>query len=367
VTLELRLDVRGSILGPAPGPSHNRLHPGVAPVAEIEPGDEVVADVRDGMDGFLRAAASADALLDADLSSNHPLTGPIAVRGAAPGDVLLVELLEIEPAPVGHTAVLPGFGVLGDRFTEPLIVRWDIADGVARSADLPGVAIAGRPFLGTVAVAPSADLLARAARREAQLAAGGGLVLAPDPRGAVPGGAIARDGLRTIPPRENGGNLDVRQLTVGSRLHLPVHVDSALLSLGDPHFAQGDGEVCGTAIEIPATVRVRVGLRKAGDGHRVPVPAYEHVEEPRAAARRWFATTGIPVGADGANGDMDLRLAARNALDALVDWIAAERGLTPAQAYVLASVAADLRISEAVNVPNGLVSAALPLDVFEDR
>jgi formamidase len=114
-------------------------------------------------------------------------------------------------------------------------------------------------------------------------------------------------------------------------------------------------------------VRVRVGLRRAADGgHRVPMPAYEHVEEPRATPRRWFATTGIPVDADGANADMDLRLAARNALDALVDWIAAERGLTAAQAYVLASVAADLRISEAVNVPNGLVSAALPLDVFED-
>ncbi len=364
--VELRLDRAGSILGEAPGPSHNRLHPDVAPVVEIEPGDEVLADVRDGMDGFLRAAASARALLDADLSSNHPLTGPIAVRGAASGDVLLVELLEIDPAPVGHTAVLPGFGLLGDRFTEPLIVRWEIADGVARSADLPGVAIRGRPFLGTVAVAPSAGLLERAARREAGLAQRGGLVLGPDSRGAVPGGAIARDGLRTIPPRENGGNLDIRQLTVGSRLHLPVHVEGALLSLGDPHFAQGDGEVCGTAIEIPATVRVRVGLRRAADGaHRLSMPAYEHVEEPRATPRRWFATTGIPVGADGSNADMDLRLAARNALDALVDWIAAERGLTPAQAYVLASVAADLRISEAVNVPNGLVSAALPLDVFE--
>jgi formamidase len=367
MTLELRLDRDASILGPAPGPSHNRLHPDVPPVAEIEPGDEVVADVRDGMDGFLRAAASADALLDADLSSNHPLTGPVAVRGATPGDVLLVELLDIEPAPVGHTAVLPGFGVLGDRFSEPLIVRWEIADGVARSMDMPGVAIAGRPFLGTVAVAPSAGLLARAARREALLAQRGGLVLAPDARGAVPGGAIAREGLRTIPPRENGGNLDIRQLTTGSRLHLPVQVDGALLSLGDAHFAQGDGECCGTAIEVPATVRVRVELRRAADGARaIAMPAYEYAEEPRAEPRRWFATTGIPVDAGGANAEMDLRLAARNALDALVDWIAAERGLTPAQAYVLASVAADLRISEAVNVPNGLVSAALPLDVFED-
>jgi formamidase len=365
VTLELRLDRDSSILGPVPGPAHNRLHPDVPPVAEIEPGEEVVADVRDGMDGVLRAAGSARALLDADLGANHPLTGPIAVRGAAPGDVLLVELLEIEPAAVGHTAVLPGFGLLGDRFTEPLLVRWEIAGGVARSADLPGVAVRGRPFLGTIAVAPSAELLERAARREAQLAERGGLALLPDPRGALPAGAVARDGLRTIPPRENGGNLDIRHLGVGSRLELPVQVGGALLSLGDPHFAQGDGEVCGTAIELPATVRVRVGLRRAADGgHRVPVPAYEYVEEPRTAPRRWYATTGIPVDAGGANAGMDLHLAARNALDALVDWISAEHGLEPAQAYVLASVAADLRVSEAVNVPNCLVSAALPLDVF---
>jgi formamidase len=314
------------------------------------------------MDGALRALASSDGLRTADLSANHPLTGPIAVRGAAPGDTLVVELLEIEPGAVGTTAVLPGFGLLGDRFTEPLLVRWEIAGGVARSADLPGVAIPGRPFLGTVAVAPSRDLRDRAASREAELARRGGLVLEPQERGAVPGGAIGREGLRTIPPRENGGNLDIRQLTVGSRLFLPVGVEGALLSLGDPHFAQGDGESCGTAIEVPATVRVRVDLGRG----RLPAPSYEHVEEPRAAPRRWFATTGIPVGADGANAEMDLRLAARNALSALVDWIAAERGLTPAQAYVLASVAADLRISQAVNVPNALVSAALPLDVFVD-
>jgi formamidase len=363
MTVELRLDRDASILAGDPGPSHNRLHPGIAPVATVDPGDELVADCRDGMDGELRRAVSAAALRDVDLGANHPLTGPVAVRGAEPGDVLVVELLALDCDAVGTTAIIPGFGLLADRFPEPLLVRWDIADGVARSPGLPGVAITGRPFLGAVAVAPSEELLARAAAREAEL---GAAALPPDARGAVPRGAVGREGLRTIPPRENGGNLDIRQLTVGSRLHLPVHVEGALLSLGDAHFAQGDGESCGTAIEVAATARVRVTLRGAGEpGFRSAMPAYEHLEEARPEPRRWFATTGIPVDADGANADMDVRLAARNALSELVDWIAAERGLSPEGAYVLASVAADLRVSEVVNVPNPLVSAALPLDVFE--
>ncbi len=364
MTVELRLDRDVSILVDDPGPSHNRLHPAVPPVATIDPGDELVADLRDGMDGELLRAASAAALHDVDLGANHPLTGPVAVRGAQPGDVLVVELLALDCGPVGTTAVIPGFGLLADRFREPLIVRWDIADGVARSAQLPGVAVAGRPFLGAVAVAPSEELLARAAIREAAL---GAAALPPDARGAVPGGGIGREGLRTIPPRENGGNLDIRQLSAGSRLHLPVHVDGALLSLGDAHFAQGDGESCGTAIEVAATARVRVTLRGAGEpGFRSAMPAYEYLEPSRPESRRWFATTGIPVRADGGNADMDVRLAARNALSELVDWIAVEHGLTPEAAYVLASVAADLRISEVVNVPNPLVSAALPLDVFDN-
>ena len=129
----LVLDRDASILADDPGPAHNRLHPGIAPVATIDPGDELEADCRDGMDGELRRAASAEALRDVDLGANHPLTGPVAVRGARPGDVLVVELLALDCDAVGTTAVIPGFGLLADRFPEPLLVRWDIADGVARS------------------------------------------------------------------------------------------------------------------------------------------------------------------------------------------------------------------------------------------
>ena len=367
MTLRIAVDRRRSILADGTA-SHNRWHPDLEPVAEIEPGDEVVLELRDGMDGGLGPGVSQQDLRRLDLDANRPLTGPILVRGAGPGDVLEVETLEVEPAGRGFTAVIPGFGLLGDRFTEPFLVRWEIAGGVARSADLPGVAIRGAPFLGSIGVAPSHELLERARRREAAVAERGGLALAPQARGAVPvTEPVASAGLRTIPPREHGGNLDIPQLTVGSRLLLPVHVPGALLSAGDAHFAQGEGESCGTAIEIQAVARLRVGLRRAAEAAWVPrFAAYEFRTPPGPpGGRRYLATTGIPLDDDGRNGALDLTLAARRALDELVGLLCATRGLTPEQACVVASVAADLRISEAVNVPNGLVSAILPLDVFE--
>jgi formamidase len=367
VTLRVRVAQGTSILADGTN-SHNRFHPDLPPVAEMDPGEEVVLELRDGMDGGLGPEVTAAGLRALELDSNHPMTGPILVRGAQPGDVLDVETLAIEPAGYGATAVIPGFGLLGDRFEEPFLVRWEIADGVARSAALPGVAIAGAPFIGSIGVAPSHALLERATAREAAVSAAGGQALPPQAKGAVPAAEpFASHGLRTIPPREHGGNLDIPQLTVGSRLLLPVHVEGALLSVGDAHFAQGEGESCGTAIEIEAVVRLRVSLRRAADSAWVPRFAAYEFRTPAGppGGRACIATTGIPLDDDGANGALDLRLAARRAMEELVDLLCATRGLTPAQACVLVSVAADLRISEAVNVPNALVSAILPLDVFE--
>jgi formamidase len=350
----------------SPDNSHNRIWPDLPPVAAIEPGQELVLELRDGMDGQLNPSSSADSLESIDLDGNHPLTGPIEVRGARSGDLLVVEPRRIEPDSFGATAVIPGFGLLGDQFSSPFLVRWQIEHGVARSPDLPGVAIRGRPFLGCVAVAPSRDLLEQAARREAALAKRGGAVLGPQPRSAVPASEpYASQALRTIPPRENGGNLDVAQVTEGSRVLLPVHVQGALLSVGDVHFAQGDGESCGTAIEVAATVTLAVSLR-LGDRLRFR-PRFPIVEysEPAAAACPCLETIGIPLTDDGENRDNDLTLAARRALVEMLGWLEAERGLRREQAYVLASVAADLRVAEAVNIPNGIVVCRLPLDVFE--
>jgi formamidase len=351
----------------SPANSHNRIWPDLEPVASIEPGERLELELRDGMDGQLSLSSDSSTLETIDLDANHPLTGPVEVRGAAPGDVLVVTPRRIVPDSFGTTAVIPGFGLLGDLFGASFLVLWEIADGVARSNELPGVAIHGRPFLGCVAVAPSRALLEQAAAREIGVLQRGGAALAPEPRSAVPAQEpYASHALRTIPPRENGGNLDVAQLREGSRLLLAVHVPGALLSIGDMHFAQGEGEVCGTAIEVAGTVSVDVSLRAADElGWRPTFPAIEYEQAPSAGKRACFQTLGIPLDDDGANGDMDLRLAARRALLEMIGWLTAERGLSREQAYVLTSVAADLRVAEAVNVPNGVVSCRLPLDVFE--
>jgi formamidase len=352
-----------------PTNSHNRWTHDLEPVASVAPGDEVVVECRDGMNGRLADLPANARIEDLELHLNHPLTGPIEVRGAEPGDLLVVETLAIEPGATGATAVIPSVGLLGDLFDEIRVFKWEIADGYARCADLPGVAVRGAPFVGNIGVAPSEESARAATARETTLHESGAVALLPDDDGAVPARRpAATAGLRTVPPRENGGNLDVKQVAIGSRLLLPVQVPGAFLSLGDVHFAQGDGEVCGTAIEIAATVTLRVGLeRRAVPGWtpRLPMVEFTESRSPDEAPRRFVATMGIPVDSQGTNLSMDTTLAARQALLELVDYVAATRGYTREQAYVLASVAADLRISEAVNVPNCLVTAALPLDVFE--
>jgi formamidase len=321
------------------------------------------------MDGQVHRSSDSASLEGLNLDANHPLTGPIEIRGARPGDILEVETLAIDCDGFGATYVIPGFGLLGDLFDEAELIRWDIENGVARSPDLPGVTIRGEPYLGTVGVAPSWELLERASAREAELLERGGTVLPPQPAAAVPTTEpFASRALRTIPPRENGGNLDIRQAGIGSRLLLPVHVDGALLSVGDIHFAQGDGESCGTAIEVAGVARLRVALRPASEQSwrpRFPVVQFTTPPDP-PGGRRCIATTGIPLSDTGELGDMDLTLAARRALLELLEHLVAIRGYSRAQAYALASVAADLRVSEAVNVPSPIVSAILPLDVFDD-
>jgi formamidase len=332
---------------------HNRWHPDLEPVARIVQGEELRLEC-DGLAGQLtRESTHADAGR-LDLGLGHPLAGPIYVEGAEPGDVLEVEFVSYETADFGVTAVIPGFGFLADLFPEPYVVKWEIRGGFAMSAELPGVAVPEQMFAGVVGVAPSHELMAAMHAREEKIARRGGPVAERSPESAVPPEAAA--GLRTIPPRETGGNIDIRQLVAGSRLLLPVSVPGALLSVGDLHFAQGDGEVCGTAIEVAGAVTIRVGLRK-DPAWRPQFPAYETPAQPQ---RRSFATSGIPVTAP-----MDLTVAARAAIVEMIDYLEATRGLERAAAYALCSAVVDLRVSEAVDVPYPLVSALLPLDVFD--
>lgn len=355
-----------------PHTGHNRWHPDIPPVLRVDPGDTVVLETRDALDGAVTPDSTGADLGRVDLNLVHPLTGPVFINGAEPGDLLEVQILDIAPQPFGFTTIVPGFGFLRDFFPSPFLVKWTIAGGFAVSPDLPGVQIPGGPFMGVMGVAPSRELLARLTARENELLHRGGAVLPPSPLGAVPAvEPIASESLRTIPPRETGGNFDIKQLTAGTTLLLPVYMPGALFSAGDSHFAQGDGESCGTAVEMGATLTVRFGLRKGvAAQRRIQRPQYERGDyfiEPRfAVPRRFFATTGMPITRDGRNESENVTLAAQDALLNMIDYLMAECGYSREQAYVLTSVAVDLRISELVDVPNVVVSAFLPLDIFEE-
>jgi formamidase len=362
---EIRIDPAQPLAG-QPATGHNRWHPGIVPVIWVEPGDEVVMETRDAVDGQIGPGSVAVDVPGVDVSVVHPLTGPVHVAGAEPGDMLVVDILDVSTGTFGYTMQSPGFGFLRDDFPEPFLARWRIEGGLAASGDVPGVRIKGHPFMGTMGVAPSPELLARITARERDLAAAGGIVDLPEPRGAVPAEApMNAEGLRTVPPRENAGNVDIKQLTAGTRLLIPVWMPGALFSAGDAHFAQGDCETCGQAIEVRGTLRARFGLRKGQAGARqIDQPQFERTT-PSPAPGPYFATTGICVHQDGRNESEDITLAARNALRAMIDHLVAGYGYTRQQAYVICSVAVDLKISQVVDVPNVLVSAFLPLDIFE--
>jgi formamidase len=367
---------------------HNRWHPAIRPVATADPGDIVLFETRDAFDGaFNRNSTPAD-VVAANLNLVHPLTGPLVVNGAERGDVLAVTLVDIEPAPFGYTVIAPGFGFLRDLFTSPAIVRWDLNRLEATSPDMPGVRIPFNGFMGTVGVAPGPEEVETIWQREAPLARAGGFVLPPESKDAMPREVCGPNGshrercLRTIPPRENGGNMDVKQMVRGTTLLLPCYVRGCLLSIGDVHFAQGDGEVSGTAIEMDATVTVRVAVRK-GMAAFVRQPHFEGGDQlKQLEPSRFYATVGYPLKPAGqvppthryldgaklgplANLSEDLTLAARDALLQMIDWLVKNRRLTREQAYVLSSVAVDLRIGNLVDVPNFAVSAILDLGVFD--
>jgi formamidase len=356
-----------------PHTGHNRWHEAIQPVVEVEPGEEVVYETRDAFDGQLSPSSTADDVAAAALGPVHPLTGPVYIKGAEPGDLLEAEIVAIEPDPWdrwGYTVEVPGFGFLRETFPEPYIVHWRLhGTEYAESEQLPGVRIPFAPFPGVFGLAPSTELRLAQAAREAELATRGGVALPPDPDGAVPTDeAIAGEALRTVPPRETAGNVDIKQATPGVTLLLPVYTAGALVSTGDVHYAQGDCEACGTAIEMRSRVHVRFGLRK-GEAERhgirdLQLTRDDYFAPPELAApRRFHATTGICVSRDGRNESEDLTLAARNALLNMIDHLGT-RGFDRQQAYALCSVAVDLRISQTVDVPNLLVTAILPLDIF---
>ena len=365
---EVRIDA-SKPLQAEPHTGHNRWHPDIPPILRVDPGDRVALETRDALDGQITARSTAEEVGKVNLNVVHPLTGPVYVNGAQPGDLLEIKILEVEPASFGFTVQIPGFGFLRDQFPDPFIVRWRIADGAAESADLPGVRIHGAPFPGTIGLAPSRALMQAITKREKELLDRGGMVLPPDPTDAIPDDSrLAAEALRTVPPRETAGNVDIKALCAGTTMLIPVQVEGALFSVGDAHFAQGDGEICGTAIEMQSVFHAQFFVRKGEAARRnLRDVAYfrdTYALPPELAVpRRYYATTGLSVEKGGLNQSENATLAARNAMLNMVDHLH-ERGYSRQQAYAICSVAVDLKISEVVDVPNFVVSAVLPLDIF---
>jgi formamidase len=365
---EVRID-RSKTLLEQPATGHNRWHPDIPPIVRCRPGDEVVLETRDAFDGQMGRQATLQTVAAPNLDVVHPLTGPVYIEGAKPGDLLEVEIIEVVPDGYGYTVQVPGFGFLRDVFPEPFMVRWAIADGWATSNELPGVGVPGAPFMGTIGLSPGREALRRITAREQAALDRGGFVLPPSSASAVPADPqLAAEALRTIPPREQAGNVDIKQLAAGTRLFIPVDTPGGLFSAGDAHFAQGDCETCGTAIEMNATLRVRFAVHEGAARDRgIRDPSFARtdywVAAQFAAPRRFYATTGMSVSRDGELRPEDATLAARNALLNMIDHLG-QRGWSPQQAYAICSVAVDLKISQLVDVPSFLVSAFLPEDIF---
>ena len=370
----------------------NRLHPDIPMVANADPGERIVFLGRDAFDLTLDPDkfSSAKNIPREGVGIVHALTGPVFIKGAKAGDVLAVTIVSLEPDDVGWTQAGP-FGFAGDQFgTDERFIVWRINGEFATSDALPGVRIPNASFPGVVTTLPGEELLADVLARETQLLESGGAVMNPDPVEAEPAMLCGAEGtkssecLRTIPPREHGGNMDIRYITAGTTVYLPCFIDGCGLAVGDFHYAQGDGEVAGTAIEMGGKLTVTARVVESP-----PDLSYgPHYEGPvsvlRIPSERFYAVTGFPIKEQGdvpadlayldspkiaglSNLSADINLAARNALAAMIDHIVSEYGYDRTQAYMIASIAVDMRIGQLVDIPNVGVTAILPLDIFVGR
>jgi len=301
--------------------SHLGWNNAITPVLSIAPGETIEFKTTDSSGGQLTQKSTAADIGTLDFTKVNPVSGPVFVDGAKPGDAIKVTLLDFTPSGWGWTACIPGFGLLADQFKEPALNIWKYnAHSLAPAAYGPGGRVPLKPFCGTIGLAPG-----------------------------EPGQHSV------IPPRRVGGNMDIRDMTAGTELYLPVEVEGGLFSVGDTHAAQGDGEVCGTAIESPMNVAAKFELVKKA---KIRFPRYRvrGAEYHRADAKGYDVTTGIGP---------DLMQGARDAVSGMIDLLTFRHKLSPVQIYMLCSVAGDLRISEIVDMPNWVVSFYFPRIVLE--
>jgi acetamidase/formamidase len=295
------------------------------PELTVDSGTEITFDLLDGgYNQFTPTSTDAD-VPNFDIALGDPAFGPVYVNGAEAGDVLKIEFLDLETASYGWTAILPGsfgFGLLADEFSEPAVKIWDLETHKEKGYAVfkEGIHIPIRPFLGVVG-------------------------LAHEEKGQF----------STIPPYDTGGNIDCKHIGIGSTLYLPVKVKGALFSCGDGHAAQGDGEVCGTAIETPMKAKIKLTVEKGKPWVVSPHYLTNPLDAKNVENRGEYAALGI---------DADLREASRKALRGLINWLVGEKGLSRVEGYMLASVAGDLKIAEAVDMPHYAVACSLPLNVF---
>lgn len=316
--LETAINAASSPAEPLPEPdvvltsdqTHARWSATIPPVVTVQSGAIVEVQTMEASDGQFSIESTVDDVVSVSFDPIHPLTGPVAVEGASPGDVLAVTLLDIEVDDWGWAAIVPGFGFLADRFTEPVYMGFEIPEGATEIAFNDRISVPLAPFPGVMGVAPATDSM-----------------------------------LSTIPPRANGGNMDNRHMVEGATIYFPVFVEGANFSIGDTHAAQGDGEVSGTAIEAGMRIRYRIEV----------VEGARPIEEPQYETDEFYGVTAFATTLDEA---------ARKATGFMIDYLVAEHGLTPEEAYILCSIAGDLKISEVVDVPHMLVSMHMPKSVL---
>lgn len=290
--------------------THNKFSKNIPPILKVESGAVIEAFTEEASDEQIHYGDDASVLANIDFDPIHPLTGPVYVNGAEPGDVLKVTLHKIDLQDWGWTAILPGFSFLAERFNEPYLKTYKTKTGQTEVAFTDKIKVPLRPFPGVMGVAPATGEM-----------------------------------LTTIPPRENGGNMDDPHMTEGTIIYFPVLVEGALFSIGDGHATQGMGEVCGTAIETPLRIVYELELLKGG--RSIPEPEYETDDT--------YAVTAIGTTIDEA---------ARKATGFMVDYLMAEHGLSQNDAYALCSLAGDLRIAEVVDMPHMLVGMHMPKSVL---
>jgi acetamidase/formamidase len=293
----------------------------IPPAQRVASGSTILFECHDSGLGHFTPESTVSDVSTLDFSKVNPVTGPIWVEGAQPGDALKITIDGFQPSGFGWTANIPGFGLLADQFTDPALLLWKYdATSMAPALYSDKGKVPLKAFPGTIGVAP------------------------------------AEPGVHSVvPPRRVGGNLDIRDLSTGTVLYLPVENEGALFSVGDTHAAQGDGEVCGTAIESQMNIALKLELvkdaRLPSPRFTTPGPVTNHLD-----TKGYEVTTGIGP---------DLMAGAKAAVGNMIDLLGKQHGLSAEDAYMLCSVCGDLRISEIVDMPNWVASFYFPRVVFE--